>query len=313
MNTKNVAIIVMLSGLENIPRITELKEIRAQSKPKKPTQSDTAITDTEKGLKIARDDMITLPARKPRDDEAGRKTRAREEPELHDTFIPADEPVIINEGMTAAEAAEFAPESPEPILQTPVKNPVPEYKQEPSGDFIRGAETQVSPKRRVVVMHEETLYASPSIRERHTGHKNAVHRLTQTPEIPATNATGENPPVRETERQRIERELRRQRTVAIGGHPQKAKTPAERSSPTVPEIRIVKRNSHKVQTSEEKGPVESAAPEPWEKRTVIIGKRRISAVPQENPATVENIRPDQTGESASGDSENVIEIRSRVS
>ena len=35
VNTKNVAIIVMLSGLENIPRITELKEIRSQSKPKK--------------------------------------------------------------------------------------------------------------------------------------------------------------------------------------------------------------------------------------------------------------------------------------
>ncbi len=32
MNTKNVAIIIMLSGLENIPRITELKEIQVQYK-----------------------------------------------------------------------------------------------------------------------------------------------------------------------------------------------------------------------------------------------------------------------------------------
>ncbi len=32
MNTKNVAIIIMLSGLENIPRITELKEIQIQYK-----------------------------------------------------------------------------------------------------------------------------------------------------------------------------------------------------------------------------------------------------------------------------------------
>ena len=32
MNTKNVAIIIMLSGLENIPRITELKEIQNQYK-----------------------------------------------------------------------------------------------------------------------------------------------------------------------------------------------------------------------------------------------------------------------------------------
>ncbi|MCK9590912.1 MAG: tubulin/FtsZ family protein [Methanoregula sp.] len=34
MNTKNVAIIIMLSGLENIPRITELKEIQVQYKTK---------------------------------------------------------------------------------------------------------------------------------------------------------------------------------------------------------------------------------------------------------------------------------------
>ena len=34
MNTKNVAIIIMLSGLENIPRITELKEIQNQYKTK---------------------------------------------------------------------------------------------------------------------------------------------------------------------------------------------------------------------------------------------------------------------------------------
>ena len=32
MNTKNVAIIIMLSGLENIPRLTELKEIQSQYK-----------------------------------------------------------------------------------------------------------------------------------------------------------------------------------------------------------------------------------------------------------------------------------------
>src|SRR5512136_827433 len=32
MNTKNVAIIIMLSGLENIPRLTELREIRSQYK-----------------------------------------------------------------------------------------------------------------------------------------------------------------------------------------------------------------------------------------------------------------------------------------
>ena len=65
VNTKNVAIIVMLSGLENIPRITELKEIRSQSKPKKradPEESSEGLS--EKDQKNIRDDMITLPVPK---------------------------------------------------------------------------------------------------------------------------------------------------------------------------------------------------------------------------------------------------------
>ena len=65
VNTKNVAIIVMLSGLENIPRITELKEIRSQSKPKKRADSEVSSEElTEKDQKTNRDDMITLPGTK---------------------------------------------------------------------------------------------------------------------------------------------------------------------------------------------------------------------------------------------------------
>ena len=48
MNTKNVAIIVMLSGLENIPRIGELREIRAQYSAKS-RHGDMRSADAEKG------------------------------------------------------------------------------------------------------------------------------------------------------------------------------------------------------------------------------------------------------------------------
>ena len=48
MNTKNVAIIIMLSGLENIPRIDELREIRAQYRAKS-RHGDIRSAYAEKG------------------------------------------------------------------------------------------------------------------------------------------------------------------------------------------------------------------------------------------------------------------------
>ena len=82
MNTKNVAIIIMLSGLENIPRITELKEIQNQYKSSHqdnllsihqqepgviPVSDRTDISAELTGIshphneKILQDEMLVLP------------------------------------------------------------------------------------------------------------------------------------------------------------------------------------------------------------------------------------------------------------
>ena len=81
MNTKNVAIIIMLSGLENIPRLTELKEIQNQYKANRQDsiagvrQSDTdtisvsegtgisstAGTSTKPGAAKGKDETLILP------------------------------------------------------------------------------------------------------------------------------------------------------------------------------------------------------------------------------------------------------------
>ncbi len=108
VNTKNVAIIVMLSGLENIPRITELKEIRLQSKPKiraNPEVSSEGLA--KKDQKMNRDDMITLPGRRGRSEDTGLRTRAPDAQEGYNPFVPTRKPVTQKE--VTAEAEEPAP------------------------------------------------------------------------------------------------------------------------------------------------------------------------------------------------------------
>ncbi len=89
MNTKNVAIIIMLSGLENIPRLTELKEIQSQYKSShqdnlmagKPSdsgtnvvpeesniQSGTVVTSTRREEENLKDEMLVLPLKTPKRD-----------------------------------------------------------------------------------------------------------------------------------------------------------------------------------------------------------------------------------------------------
>lgn len=66
MNTANVAVIIMLSGLENIPRVSELREIRRarnepvlRSGPDATTAPEYPVNDTEGRVK---DEMVVLPA-----------------------------------------------------------------------------------------------------------------------------------------------------------------------------------------------------------------------------------------------------------
>jgi cell division GTPase FtsZ len=327
VNTKNVAIIVMLSGLENIPRITELKEIRLQSKPKKRLDRDESSEELlEKDQKNLRDDMITLPVRRAHAEDAGQRTPARDVPMGYDTLVPARKPVP-QKAEVGAEAVEQAPpvisedpRQPPPRRSVPVPEPVSE------GEESRIPDALVPSRRRVIVAHPEkdhtyppslhTLsgHGSPS-----TGHKTGISARSLA-EAPVRHPDEEIPRPKETERQRIERELRRQRSVAIGQNIQNIPSHAEKSHHAAQETHVIHRSSQKNRTVTENQILvqgnESGAVSK-EKRTIIIGKRKIAAVPQEKPnpsAEGEKTRGTHPKESVSlsDDDRMSVEIRDRV-
>jgi cell division GTPase FtsZ len=327
VNTKNVAIIVMLSGLENIPRLTELKEIRAQSKPKKRLDPESSSKELmEKDQKNIRDDMITLPVRRAHAEDTGRRTPARDAPRGYDIFIPTREPVPQKEVPVKAE--EQAPPVPfEAPRQAPPRRSVPVPEPVSEGEDSRIPEALAPSRRRVIVAHAEKDHAyHPSSRilsthgSQSTGHKTGIsdRSLAETP--PVRHPDEEIPRPKETERQRIERELRRQRSVAMGQNTQKIPPHAEKNSHTAQETHIIQRSSHQNRTvTENQVPVQGNEPGgvSGEKRTIIIGKRKVAAVPQEEPDPSDAREkagaayPDESV-SLSDDDGMSVEIRDRV-
>jgi cell division GTPase FtsZ len=290
VSTKNVAIIVMLSGLENIPRITELKEIRSQSKPKKPSDQEGSSEGLpEKDQTTIRDDMITLPVRRSRVDDTGRRTPARDMQEVYGTFVPVEEPVPPED--VPAEAEEPAPPlAVEEARQAPQSRstPVPEPGPEGKGTGIPDALAPL--RRRIIVAHAEKDHAShrpshtlPAHGSQHTGQKTGISESSLT-NTPARHPDEEKTRPQETERQRIEKELRRQRTVAIGQSSQKTAPRIERTHHATRETHTD--NQSHPDRNEVKSPalVQGSKPGPVseEKRTVIIGKRKINSTPRED-------------------------------
>lgn len=323
VNTKNVAIIVMLSGLENIPRITELKEIRSQSKPKKPAEPDESSESLpENDQTTIRDDMITMPVRRARADDTDRRTHAREAPGGFDTSVPVREPVpqtvdqTEQEEQTPPVASEIPRQAP-PRRQVPVPEPV-------TGMEERGIpEAQASSRRRVIVAHAEnehprrpSLHTLSSHGIPRTGSNTGVSDRT-VPETHVRHTDEEIPRSQETERQRIERELRRQRTIAMSGQSQKVPQSPGKSHGTAQEKHIIQRSTHQerpVPDDQTRVQGNDPAAVSGEKRTIIIGKRKIATVPQDEqdpaPAWDKN-GPGYPEES--DDDEVSVEIRDRVS
>ena len=325
VNTKNVAIIVMLSGLENIPRITELKEIRLQSKPKiraNPEVSSERLA--KKDQKMNRDDMITLPGRRGRSDDTGLRTHAPDAQEGYNPFVPTRKQVTQKE--VTAEAEEPAPPVAfEEPRQAPPRRSVPVPGSGSEGEESRIPEELAPSRRRVIVAHEEkdpahhaSLHTPSAHGSQHTGNKTGVsdHSLTETP---ARHPDEGIPRFKETERQRIERELRRQRTVAMGGNSPKTLQHAQKSHPAPQETHIVRSSHQNRAGAETKSMAQGNEPVALteEKRTVIIGKRKAAAVPQENPD--QSAAQEKTGDTypnqsvfLSDNDEMSVEIRDRV-
>ena len=250
VNTKNVAIIIMLSGLENIPRLTEIREIRSQfmeykQKPLNVPPSLSAVGDDagspediagtafpESRAASSGDDLISLPARQ---QAAGRS--------------PAQAPLstmIIREPQSGQDPGAERQTSPGTISQHPIPaaSARPEYVtpsamtdlshegvrphmgEHKGGSPVRGKDIL---SRRLIVSQGTTEQHIP--RARPVPHPSVTTGVSSGPVVPGspvpeTGKDGEKAGQRpekialkgkESERQRIERELQRQRELAIPG------------------------------------------------------------------------------------------------
>jgi hypothetical protein len=205
----------------------------------------------------------------------------------------------------------------------PVPEPVPAFKEEDRGI----PDEQAPSRRRVVVAHAENDYSRQSPpshtqslhQSLRTGYKPGISDRSST-EMPARHPDEEIPPAKETDRQRIERELRRQRTVAIGGQSQKNPLHTGKSHPVIQETDVVQRSIRQANTGTEKQtPAQGneSTGMSGERRTVIIGKRKTAALPPEEPDSSEtrqktgSAQPDESV-SSSDDNGMSVEIRDRV-
>ena len=215
MNTKNVAIIVMLSGLENIPRVSELREIREQVrlKPIQGTVSDDddkIVSRLQQVSGSLRDEMIVLPTKTQRG-------------EGRDRYISEDAPRHAKGPVTAKDERTSTPVlTPEPQLRQPV--PAPHTVPRP---HLPNEELSVKRPHPTEEVHPG-MQASPDIQQ----HRRVV---TQDREIKAESRPVQQPVLREPAtvnlkpksaagvysneiaRQRIEQELQRQRMMARSG------------------------------------------------------------------------------------------------
>jgi hypothetical protein len=314
MNTKNVAIIIMLSGLENIPRITELKEIQVQykasrqdsvagaSKPDSDTISvydvsgivSAAGASTRRESTKIKDENLILPVRAHQNKESPYSDSGSISDWAKEDYPPGIEtapPAIRRKISSEREIAEKKP-APQHITKPQIiEEVIPSL---PADDMsIQDASGSHAPRHRVVVAkdHLPTGQSPPHTKS----HEFSVHGIPQGKKFPyAKDSRGfdekhlphskdERLRTKEIERQIIEKELQRQRTMAISGRT--IKTGSEASIHTKPSPEIV-RLKHEVTDKILKK--ENVPPEPDEvvqqirkKRTVVMQKKKVHPVTHE--------------------------------
>ena len=241
MNTKNVAIIIMLSGLENIPRISELKEIRAQSKSRQKNISQgffhepPETTEQEQSPETApeemRDEMIILPKQQSREGEYSIHSPVRDSrPEIAENTMEKVIPDSFGIDNDFFQSPAITPAKAQNVPSLPVRETQSsDYATLPGSgkDDTSEYEKQQPLRRRVIVAHEhrEPLPVSHHLPASGTP---AHHAASPVPALHSAennrikHHTDEGMRSKETERQKIERELQRQRMIAISG--QSAKT-----------------------------------------------------------------------------------------
>jgi hypothetical protein len=304
VNTHNVAIIVMLSGLENIPRVDEIRGIRAQGRTgyQKATREHESISlesitlsegrrgetgasaDSQKPPRerLPRDEMIAIPVQ----EQSGRDQNVRT-PVAQTRASESQE--SLRAGINRAINKDLPGSDFPPTAITREKTAGTQDRIAQSHEFRSN-----EPQYRVIPRQEhETRPGSPPAVPNQQRHPTVHHGTpvsgarVQEPvrEIPLNDGQIRT---KDTERQRIEKDLQRQRMIAISGRTPHANTDILRKPVVSPVRKVVHNESfnelpfapvHQVkQAPRDSQPPQSMEKLPQEQRTVIIGKRKARPV-----------------------------------
>jgi tubulin-like protein CetZ len=288
VNTKNVAIIVMLSGLENIPRINELREIREQHAAGFQKRAGRG-TDREEGslpsdIQGIRDEMIVLPVKMRR----GSESVSRQS----DTVLsPLPEPLEAK--------PTHAHRKPEHTENEHADNG--EHIRKITQERTENPSLPKPPRQRVIVTQEADIYPNqPATAKTPKDHVPQSARVSEpVPSHDTLNRAGishvriSTTGEKEAARHRIELELQKQRFKAMAGRERTADDGVSQQpvnpEPVKKRLEIRSKPAHQHTIPLTDNTAESQEPE---QKTVIIPRRKLVSRPQEMP--VHDIRNDET-------------------
>ena len=329
MNTKNVAIIIMLSGLENIPRLTELKEIQIQYKASRQDsiaggiQADSEIISVSEGTGISsnrgasairgatkvKDDTLILPGtahkkkESPYGDSGKFSDRAKED---YPRGIEIPQPDVQRKISSKPDAAEKKAAT-RHITKSQITEEVipPLPAEEMSLPEVSGSPVS---RHRVVIAKDHADH--PSTAPRTTSHASSGHGTPHGKKSPYPRDAGgfdekhlphssdDRLRTKEMERQIIEKELQRQRMMAISGRSPKSGPEASTVPAPSPEIvRLKREGTDKMSLKKEHKPsdTDEVVHQVHRKRTVIIQKKKVHPGAHDTPVP-ENETKDIYGE-----------------
>jgi cell division GTPase FtsZ len=291
VNTKNVAIIIMLSGLENIPRIDEIREIRAQGRTGYQKKTDGDI----ESLSLESITLSTSTENATGTDTPSQKQRERQ-PRDDMISLPVKEYPGRDSGSRSLEVRQYSPES----LHTGISGVI--KKGLPGGEYLSHADTTgvhegeqhhklsvhppqprifVSQEHEPIPRHISPVNHSQTRKELHHD-KPEADSTTKEParaaEIPVNDS---HIRAKDTDRQRIEKDLQRQRMIAISGRSPKVSIDALKKTVLTPG-RIVIHHEESTHSPTPRVPEHNQPSVPVEKnpeqKTIIIGKRKRATI-----------------------------------
>ena len=306
VNTQNVAIIIMLSGLENIPRIDEIRGIRAQGRTGYRKESDNEIESISlETITLSKD------SRNATGTEAISQKQRERQPRDEGIALPVKEYPDRDSGTRSPVARPRKQESLHAEDLRPIKNELQDTDYPPSADTQKtpsGTQEKsvkhpelwgYEPQHRVVARQEHDT----TIRYTSAEHQKPQPRTTLHHHAPASGTRVQEPArtrevplndsqirTKDAERQRIEKDLQRQRMSAISGRTLKATSDIMKKPGTSPGRTIIHEDSSKVipQTHAQEHPRSSLPEEKsTEQRTIIIGKRKTQPIEDQHFDTEE--------------------------